>query len=98
MKNFFEVVKEFCTQHFKQVTFVIFAAVGTIIALLSNYASTHGYGNFLQSDGDSHRTYYHDDRRNRHDRHDSNRKPWTMQKPSPKPSSSSSNSRSSGHK
>ena len=95
MKNFFEVVKEFCAQHLKQVTFVIFAAVGTIIALLSNYASTHGYGNFWQSDGDRHRTYYHDDRRDRYDRHDSNRKPWTMQKPS---TSRSTNSHSSGHK
>ena len=88
MKNFFEAVKEFCAQHLKQVTFVIFAFVGTLLALLSNYASTHGYGDILHSGDEHHRTYYHDDRR---DRRDSNRKPWTMQKPS-------SNSHSSSHK
>lgn len=93
MKNFFEAVKEFCAQHFKQVTFVIFAAVGTILALLSNYAANHGYGNILQSGDEHHRTYYHEDRRDRHDY--SNRKPQPMQKPSSKPSTSS---RSSGHK
>ena len=90
MKNFVEAVKEFCARHFKQVTFVVFAAVGTIVALLSNYASTHGYGNFWQSGDEHHRTYYHDDRRARVN----DRKPWTMQKPSSKPSSS----RSSNHK
>ena len=92
MKNFFKTVKEFCAQHLKQVTFVIFAAVGTLFALLSNYAANHGYGNILQSGDEHHRTYYHEDRR---DRHDSNRKPWTMQKPS---SSKPSSSHSSGHK
>ena len=90
MKNFFEAVKEFCAQHFKQVTFVIFAAVGTILALLSNYAANHGYGNILQSGDEHHRTHYHEDRRDY-----SNRKPQPMQKPSSKPSTSSC---SSGHK
>ena len=89
MKNFFETVKEFCTQHLKQVTFVIFAAVGTIIALLTNYAHNQGYGNILQSGDEHHHTYYHDD--SRRERHDSERKPWKFQKPS-------SSSRSSGHK
>ena len=92
MKNFFESVKEFCAQHLKQVTFVIFAAVGTIIALLSNYASTHGYGDILHSGDEHHRTYHDYDRR---ERRDSTRKPWTMQKPS---TSRPSNSHSSGHK
>ena len=92
MKNFVEAVKEFCAQHLKQVTFVIFAAVGTILALLSNYASTHGYGNILQS-GDNYHRPYHSERR---EHADSNRKPWTMQKPSSKPSTS--NSHSSSHK
>lgn len=92
MKNFFESVKEFCAQHLKQVTFVIFAAVGTIIALLSNYASTHGYGDILHSGNEYHRTYHDYDRR---ERRDSNRKPWTMQKPS---TSRPTNSHSSGHK
>ena len=95
MKNFFEAVKEFCAQHLKQVTFVIFAFVGTLLALLSNYASTHGYGDILHSGDEHHRTYYHDDRRDRYERRDSTRKPWTMQKPSSKPSS---NSHSSSHK
>ncbi len=97
MKNFFEAVKEFCAEHFKQVTFVIFAAVGTILALLTNYAHNQGYGNILQSGDEHHHTYYHDDRR---DRHDSNRKPWKFQKPSSKSSSShsSKSSNSSGRK
>ena len=92
MKNFFEAVKEFCAQHLKQVTFVIVAFVGTIIALLSNYASTHGYGDILHSGDEHHRTHYHSESR---ERHNSDRKPWTMQKPS---TSRPSNSHSSGHK
>ena len=89
MKNFFEAGKEFCIRHFKQVTFVIFAAVGTILALLTNYAHNQGYGNILQSGDAHHRTHYYNENR---ERHDSTRKPWTMQKPSSKSSSERSNS------
>ena len=89
MKNFFEAVKEFCARHFKQVTFVIFAAIGTIIALLTNYAHNQGYGDSWNAN--SNRTHYHDYGNSRRERHDSERKPWKFQKPS-------SSSRSSGHK
>ncbi|MBR1647844.1 MAG: hypothetical protein IJ685_13880 [Selenomonadaceae bacterium] len=97
MKNFFETVKEFCAEHFKQVTFAIFVAVGTIFAVLLNRMDAGGYGNAFRS-GNEHnsRHYYHSDKRDRYAGSTSNRKPWTMQKPSSSHSSKSSNS--SGHK
>ena len=94
MKKFFEslnieTVKEFCARNFKQISFAVFVALGTIFAVLSNYATNQGYGNIFTSHDEHHRTYYHDDR---HHRDNSKRQPWTMQKPDPKRSSKTSNS------
>jgi len=101
MKNFFENVKEFCSRNFKQISFAVFVALGTIFALLSNYAANQGYGNLFMPVNDSeyrhtyHNERYHDERRDRdRNRNTSKRQPWTMQKPD----RSSKSSNSSNHK
>jgi len=91
MKNFFENVKEFCARNFKQISFAIFVALGTIFALLSNYAENQGYGNLFTTNDEHHRTHYHNER---HDRDNSKRHPWKMQKPAKNSSAKNSNSSS----
>ncbi|MBR4382375.1 MAG: hypothetical protein IKP64_02335 [Selenomonadaceae bacterium] len=87
-------MREFFERNFRQIMFVIFAALVTIFAVLLNYMANSGYGNALKSVGEHpDRHYYHSDSR---DNSVSNRQPWKFQKPASNHSSKSSHS--SGHK